>query len=98
MAENPQEFDVLIVGAGFEGVYTLHQTRNLGFSVKIFESGSDLGGIWFWNRYPDARVDSNIPLSNSRYQSYGKTGRGPSAFQAGPNSGSTSSTWIRNST
>ncbi|KAI3621181.1 cyclohexanone monooxygenase [Moniliophthora roreri] len=62
MTESPQEFDVLIVGAGFGGVYTLHQTRNLGFSVKIFESGSDLGGIWFWNRYPGARVDSHIPL------------------------------------
>ncbi|KAG5338826.1 hypothetical protein C0989_006057 [Termitomyces sp. Mn162] len=57
MAEH-QNLDVLIVGAGFSGVYQLHKLRKAGFSVKLFEAGSDLGGIWYWNRYPGARVDS----------------------------------------
>lgn len=53
-----EELDVLIVGAGFAGLYQLDRLRKLGFSVKIFEAGSGLGGIWYWNCYPGARVDS----------------------------------------
>ncbi|KAK7054364.1 hypothetical protein VNI00_003558 [Paramarasmius palmivorus] len=60
--DGTQGLDVLIVGAGFSGVCTLLHMRELGLSAKIYESGSDLGGIWYWNRYPGARVDSNIPL------------------------------------
>ncbi|KAF9061658.1 FAD dependent oxidoreductase [Rhodocollybia butyracea] len=56
------ELDVLVVGAGFSGLYHLHQLRKLGFSVKIFESGSGMGGVWHWNCYPGARVDSEVPL------------------------------------
>lgn len=57
------ETDVLIVGAGFGGVYLLHRLRDeLGFNVKAFEAGKDLGGIWYWNCYPGARVDSPIPV------------------------------------
>jgi cation diffusion facilitator CzcD-associated flavoprotein CzcO len=52
------ELDVLIVGAGFAGLYHLHKLRSLGFDAKVFEAGSDLGGAWHWNRYPGARVDS----------------------------------------
>ncbi|KNZ72413.1 Cyclopentanone 1,2-monooxygenase [Termitomyces sp. J132] len=44
--------DILIVGAGFNGVYQLHKLRKAGFSVKLFEAGSGLGGVWYWNRYP----------------------------------------------
>ncbi|KAK5305825.1 hypothetical protein LTR99_003369 [Exophiala xenobiotica] len=54
--------DMLIVGAGFAGVYLLHQLRKRGFNAKIVEAGSDLGGIWYWNRYPGARVDSQYPV------------------------------------
>ncbi|KAK5555033.1 hypothetical protein LTR46_006663 [Exophiala xenobiotica] len=55
--------DVLIVGAGFGGVYLLHKLRDEhGFDVKIFESANDLGGIWYWNSYPGARVDSEVPV------------------------------------
>lgn len=53
--------DVLIVGAGFSGVYGLHKFRKLGLNVKVFEAGGDLGGTWYWNRYPGARVDSEWP-------------------------------------
>jgi cation diffusion facilitator CzcD-associated flavoprotein CzcO len=45
--------DVLIVGAGFAGVYLLHRLRDeLGLNVKVYEAGTDLGGIWHWNCYP----------------------------------------------
>jgi cation diffusion facilitator CzcD-associated flavoprotein CzcO len=57
-----QILDALIVGAGFSGLHTLSKLRKLGFSVKIYETGSDLGGTWFWNRYPGARVDSETPI------------------------------------
>ena len=49
--------DVVIVGAGFSGMYLLHRLRGLGFSVRVYEAGPDVGGTWFWNRYPGARVD-----------------------------------------
>ena len=51
------EVDVVIVGAGFGGMYMLHRLRGLGMSAKVFEAGSGVGGTWFWNRYPGARVD-----------------------------------------
>ncbi|KAL2856445.1 hypothetical protein BJY01DRAFT_203401 [Aspergillus pseudoustus] len=54
----PLELDVLIIGAGFSGVYTLHILRNLNLKTKIFEAGPDLGGTWRFNNYPGARVDS----------------------------------------
>ena len=50
-------YDVLVVGAGFAGLYALHRLRGLGCSVRIFEAASDIGGTWFWNRYPGARCD-----------------------------------------
>lgn len=51
--------DCLIVGAGFSGLHMLHKLRKLGFTAKIYESGSGLGGAWHWNRYPGVRVDSD---------------------------------------
>ena len=52
-----REYDVVIVGAGFAGMYMLHRTRSLGFTVRLFEAGSGVGGTWYWNRYPGARCD-----------------------------------------
>lgn len=49
--------DAVIVGAGFSGLYLLHRLRNLGFSTRVFERGDDVGGTWYWNRYPGARCD-----------------------------------------
>jgi cation diffusion facilitator CzcD-associated flavoprotein CzcO len=49
--------DVVIVGAGFAGMYMLHRTRELGMSAQVFEAGGDVGGTWYWNRYPGARCD-----------------------------------------
>jgi cation diffusion facilitator CzcD-associated flavoprotein CzcO len=56
------ETDVLIVGAGFGGIYLMHKLRQQGFNCKIMEAGTDIGGIWHWNCYPGARVDSQIPV------------------------------------
>lgn len=53
--------DVLIIGAGFGGCYSLYKFRQLGLKVHVFEAGSNLGGVWHWNTYPGARVDSEIP-------------------------------------
>ena len=49
--------DVVVVGAGVAGLYLLHRLRRAGMSVRAFESGSDVGGTWYWNRYPGARCD-----------------------------------------
>ncbi|SFL29637.1 cyclohexanone monooxygenase [Bradyrhizobium sp. NFR13] len=49
--------DVVVVGAGFSGLYLLHKLRGLGLAVKVFEQGGDVGGTWYWNRYPGARCD-----------------------------------------
>lgn len=60
-AQSTEVLDALIIGAGFSGLYQLHRLREKGFSVKIFEAGTSLGGIWYWNCYPGARVDSHVP-------------------------------------
>lgn len=49
--------DVVVIGAGFAGLYLLHRLRRLGFRVKVLEAGEDVGGTWYWNRYPGARCD-----------------------------------------
>ncbi|KAL4928014.1 flavin-containing monooxygenase [Aspergillus undulatus] len=55
------DLDVLIVGAGFAGVYLLHQLRKEGLKAKIVEAGTGLGGVWHWNSYPGARTDTPVP-------------------------------------
>ena len=50
-------YDVIVVGAGFAGMYMLHRLRGLGFSVRVYEQGGGVGGTWYWNRYPGARCD-----------------------------------------
>ena len=52
------DHDVIIIGAGLSGIYALHRVRQLGLSVCALEKGSDVGGTWYWNRYPGARFDS----------------------------------------
>lgn len=49
--------DAVIVGAGFAGMYMLHRLCEKGFTTRVFEAGGDVGGTWFWNRYPGARCD-----------------------------------------
>ena len=52
-----RKFDVVVVGAGFAGLYMVHRLRGLGFTVRAFEAGDGVGGTWYWNRYPGARCD-----------------------------------------
>jgi len=52
-----ERFDIVIVGAGFAGLYMLHRARKLGLAARVFEAGSGVGGTWYWNRYPGARCD-----------------------------------------
>ena len=61
----PEQFDVVVVGAGFSGLYMLYRLRQLGLSVKVLESAGDVGGTWYWNRYPGARCD--IPTTDYTY-------------------------------
>src|SRR5580700_5557692 len=56
-AQAVETYDVVVVGAGFSGMYMLHRLRGLGFSARVFEQGSGVGGTWYWNRYPGARCD-----------------------------------------
>ena len=52
------EFDAVVIGAGVAGLYQLYTLRQLGLRVRVFETGSAVGGTWYWNRYPGARFDS----------------------------------------
>src|SRR5712672_1834981 len=52
------DFDAIIIGAGVSGLYQLYQLRELGLKARVFETGSGVGGTWYWNRYPGARFDS----------------------------------------
>ena len=56
-AESPEHVDVVVVGAGFAGLYTLYRLRERGMSARVFETSTDVGGTWYWNRYPGARCD-----------------------------------------
>jgi cation diffusion facilitator CzcD-associated flavoprotein CzcO len=57
-----EDLDVIVVGAGFAGLYLLDRLRSMGMEVQVFEAGSGLGGVWYWNCYPGARVDSPGPI------------------------------------
>jgi cyclohexanone monooxygenase len=52
------QYDAIVVGAGFAGLYMLHRLQNRGLKVIALEQGSDVGGTWYWNRYPGARCDN----------------------------------------
>lgn len=51
------DYDAVVIGAGFMGMYALYRLRSLGLEVKGFEAGEGPGGTWYWNRYPGAQVD-----------------------------------------
>ncbi|KAL3455354.1 hypothetical protein BJX64DRAFT_72057 [Aspergillus heterothallicus] len=54
---NPS-YDIVLIGAGFSGITLLHTLRARGYTCRVYESASDLGGVWHWNKYPGCRVDS----------------------------------------
>lgn len=51
------EYDAVVIGAGFAGMYALHILREEGLRVLVYDEAAGVGGTWFWNRYPGARVD-----------------------------------------
>ena len=57
-ASETKTYDAIIIGAGIAGMYQLYRLRQLGLSVRVFETGTGVGGTWYWNRYPGARFDS----------------------------------------
>ena len=80
---NPvEEFDAVIVGAGFSGMYQLHKLREQGLNVRVFEAGSGVGGTWYWNRYPGARVDiESVAYSSPSLKNYSRNGFGLKSMQ-----------------
>src|SRR6266436_2201698 len=52
------DYEAIIIGAGMSGLYQLYRLRELGMNVRVFEAGTNVGGTWYWNRYPGARFDS----------------------------------------
>ena len=56
-AAGVEAYDAVVVGAGFAGMYMLHRLRGQGLKVRVYEQGGDVGGTWYWNRYPGARCD-----------------------------------------
>jgi len=52
------DYDAIIIGAGLSGMYQLYRLRLLGLRIRVFEAGTNVGGTWYWNRYPGARFDS----------------------------------------
>ena len=57
-AQQVDQYDVIIIGAGVTGLYQLYKIKQLGLSVRLYEDGSGVGGTWYWNRYPGCRFDS----------------------------------------
>jgi cation diffusion facilitator CzcD-associated flavoprotein CzcO len=57
-ADPAADFDAIVIGAGVSGLYQLYKLRELGLKVRVFETGTAVGGTWYWNRYPGARFDS----------------------------------------
>jgi acetone monooxygenase len=77
-----RELDALVIGAGVAGLYQLHQLREQGLRVRAYDAGDDVGGTWFWNRYPGARFDSEAYIyqylfSEDLYKDWSWTHRFP---------------------
>ena len=64
-SQDRPDYDVVVVGAGFSGLYLLRRLREIGFSTRLLEAADDVGGTWYWNRYPGARCD--IPTTDYAY-------------------------------
>ena len=77
-----KEVDAVVLGAGFAGLYMLHQLRSKGFSTIVYEAGDGVGGVWYWNRYHGARCDIesiyyNYTFSKELYEEWTWTSRFP---------------------
>ena len=57
-ADHVATYDAIVIGAGISGMFMLYRLRELGMTARVFEAGTNVGGTWYWNRYPGARFDS----------------------------------------
>ncbi|CAF3789999.1 unnamed protein product [Rotaria magnacalcarata] len=81
----PKMLDAVVVGAGFSGLYMLHRLREQGLSVKVVEAGDDVGGTWYWNRYPGARCDiESMQYSYSFSEELQQEWKWPEVFSCQP--------------
>lgn len=76
------KLDALVIGAGVAGLYQLHRLRDMGLEVRAYETGSGVGGTWYWNRYPGCRFDSQAEIyqywfSEDLYRSWQPSERFP---------------------
>ena len=58
VSDRVASYDAIVIGAGISGMFMLYRLRELGMTARVFEAGTDIGGTWYWNRYPGARFDS----------------------------------------
>lgn len=77
-----ERFDAIVVGAGFSGLYMLHKLREQRMSARVYEAGDNVGGVWYWNRYPGAKCDVesiyyNYTFSEELYKEWTWTSRYP---------------------
>ena len=83
--KNATRFDAVVIGAGIAGLYQLHRLRQMGLKVKAFEAGTNVGGTWYWNRYPGARVRfAVVCLPVLVFRELYEAGTGTSAFRRNP--------------
>lgn len=54
--------DAMVIGAGVAGLYQLYRLREMGLTVRAYDTASGVGGTWYWNRYPGARFDSQAEI------------------------------------
>ena len=57
MSNKAADYDAIVIGAGFSGIRSLWELKQLGLTSKCFDAASDVGGTWYWNRYPGSRTD-----------------------------------------
>jgi cation diffusion facilitator CzcD-associated flavoprotein CzcO len=91
-----EELDVIIVGAGFAGLYLLDRLRGMGMSVQLFEAGDAPGGVWYWNCYPGARVDSPGPMYQFSREDLWRDWSFSELYPSWQESARISTTWTRN--
>jgi monoamine oxidase len=79
-SKTPLKLDAVVIGAGVAGLYQLHLLRSQGLAVKVFEAGSDVGGTWYWNRYPGGDwIRNRLLTSTSSPRSCTRGGTGASS-------------------
>ncbi|MFK7976344.1 MAG: flavin-containing monooxygenase [Halioglobus sp.] len=82
-SNNPERVDIIIIGAGFSGMYAIHRLRN--YNVVCLEAGAGVGGTWYWNRYPGARVDiESVEYSYGFDEALQQEWKWPEYFSAQP--------------